>query len=65
MISTKELFKKYGKPNESGVPYLTTLILPYPMRLSWDKNVIVTKIRCHKLVANNLELIFNDLLKKY
>jgi hypothetical protein len=65
MISTKELFKKYGKPNESGIPYLTSIILPYPMRLSWDKNVKVTKIRCHKLVANNLELIFNDLLNTY
>jgi hypothetical protein len=42
--------------------YLTTINLPYPMRLSWDIDK-VNKITCHKLVAKNLN-VFNDILKR-
>jgi hypothetical protein len=65
MISTTELFRKYGTPTESGVPYLTKIILPYPMLLSWDRSKKVTSLRCHKLIAKNLENVFADILKEY
>jgi hypothetical protein len=45
--------------------YLTTINLPYPMRLSWDIDVKVNKITCHKLVAENFTNVFNDILKEY
>lgn len=64
MITTKELFAKYGKPNSEGT-YLVRIKLPYPMRLSWDRSEIVTHMQCHKLVANNFLGVFNDLLKVY
>jgi len=64
MITTEQAIKKYGTPSESP-KYLTTLKLPYPMRLSWDKNVTVNKITCHKLVSANLELIFKEILHYY
>ena len=54
MITTKELNAKYGKPTEDGRAYLVTLQLPYPMRLAWDKDKKVTKMRCHKLIKDNL-----------
>lgn len=36
MITSRELIAKYGKPNVTGEGYLTTIVLPYPMRLAWD-----------------------------
>jgi len=64
MITTQEAIKKYGFPTENP-KYLTTLKLPYPMKLAWDKNVYVNKIQCHKLVVDKLELIFKEILHYY
>lgn len=64
MLNTAQITKKYGKPNQQG-NYLTTICLPYPMRLAWDKDTQVTKMRCHKLVANDFLNVFNDLLEHY
>lgn len=55
----------YGKPNETGEGYLTTIQLPYPMRLAWDLDTTVKRMRCHKLVAENFRAVFNDLLIHY
>jgi len=65
MITTAELLKKYGTPSETGTPYLTKMALPYPMVLSWDKATKVTSIRCHKLIAENLRKVFDDILLEY
>ena len=35
------------------------------MRLAWDKNTKVTRIRCHKLVADQLKAIFTDIHNHY
>lgn len=64
MITTSQAITKYGKPTDKG-EYLVTLKLPYKMRLAWDKNTFVDKIRCHKLVAPKLDLIFKELLSVY
>jgi hypothetical protein len=52
-MKTAEIIAKYGKPTQNGSPYLTTIKLPYPMKLAWDKKVSVNKMSCHKLVAQN------------
>lgn len=65
MISTTELFRKYGTPTENGSPYLTKIKLPFPMVLAWDRSVKVTTMRCHKLIADPLTKVFEDLLKEY
>jgi hypothetical protein len=65
MITTKQLISKYGKPNVTGQGYLVTINLPYPMRLAWDLNTKVSRISCHKLVADKFIAVFNDLLKHY
>ena len=36
MLTTKQIIQIYGQPNQQG-SYLTTIILPFPMRLAWDK----------------------------
>jgi len=64
MITTKQAFEKYGVPSDNP-KYLVTIKLPYPMRLSWDKETKVTKMRCHKLVADKFDLIFKELLNYY
>jgi len=65
MITTQQLISKYGKPTQDGKPYLVTIALPFPMRLAWDKNTTITKIRCHKLVAQQLSDIFMEILNVY
>jgi hypothetical protein len=35
------------------------------MRLAWDLETKVNRMRCHKLVANNFKGVFNDLLSHY
>jgi len=65
MMTTNEIVKKYGKPNETGEGYLTTILLPYPMRLAWDLDTKVYKMRCHKLAAEAFLNVFNDLLAHY
>lgn len=63
-MKTTEIIRKYNKPNQQG-NYLTTIKLPYPMRLAWDKKTTVKTMRCHKLVADNFTAVFNDLLHHY
>jgi len=65
MMTTNDIVKKYGKPNETGEGYLTTILLPYPMRLAWDLDTKVSKMRCHKLAAEAFLNVFNDLLAHY
>jgi hypothetical protein len=65
MMTTNDIVKKYGKPNETGEGYLTTILLPYPMRLAWDLDTKVSKMRCHKLAAEPFLNVFNDLLAEY
>jgi len=64
-MTTNEIVKKYGKPNETGAGYLTTILLPYPMKLAWDLDTKVSKMRCHKLAAEAFLNVFNDLLAHY
>lgn len=64
MITTKQAIAVYGKPNQQG-SYLTTIKLPYPMRLAWDKDTKVNTMRCHKKVAEDFLGVFNDLLEHY
>jgi hypothetical protein len=64
MLTTNQTIAVFGKPNQNGT-YLTSIKLPYPMRLAWDKNTKVSTMRCHKLVANKFLDVFNDLLKHY
>lgn len=64
-MTTNQIIKKYGQPNEVGAGYLTVIKLPYPMRLAWDLDTTVTRMSCHKDVADNFIAVFNDLLYTY
>lgn len=62
MITQEQLISKYGTPNKEGKGYITQIVLPYPMYYDGKK---VTKISCHKLVADKLLAIFKDILDFY
>jgi hypothetical protein len=64
MLSTEKAIKKYGIPNVEGT-YLTTITLPYPMRIAWDTKVTTTKLRCHKLIADKVLAVFKEILAVY
>lgn len=64
-MTTQQVIKKYGQPNITGEGYLTTIDLPYPMRIAWDIDSTVKTMRCHKLVANNFKSVFNSILIHY
>jgi hypothetical protein len=64
MITTAQAIAKYGQPNEAGT-YLKTINLPYPMRIAWDLDTKVTRMRCHKLVADAFLNVFKELLAVY
>jgi hypothetical protein len=64
MLTTAQAIAKYGKPNEKGT-YLKTITLPYKMRIAWDIDTTVSKMRCHKDVADKFTAVFNDLLAHY
>ena len=64
-LSDVEVYARYGKPNETGKGYLTLIKVPYPMYLAWDKTIKVTKISCHKLIADKLTAVFAEILSHY
>jgi hypothetical protein len=62
MLTSKQANTIYGIPNANGDGYLTTIALPY--NFSYDGKP-VTKMRCHKLVADKFLAVFNDILAHY
>lgn len=64
MLTTEAAIKKYGTPNVEGTN-LTTVTLPYPMRIAWDTKTTTTKLRCHKLVADKFIAVFKEILEVY
>src|SRR3990167_5144435 len=67
-----ELNNFYGKHDldDQGRPtvrwensFLTTLDLPYPMRLAWDLDTPVRKIRVHQNVRPSLSIILDNIFK--
>jgi peptidoglycan hydrolase-like protein with peptidoglycan-binding domain len=55
------MVKFYGKVGTNQ----TSLQLPYPMYLAWDKDSVVSKITCHEKVHDSLERILKNTLDHY
>lgn len=62
LLSTGEIIAKYGQP---GTDNLVIMQLPYPMRIAWDLQYFANKIQCHKLVAEPLKAVFQEILSVY
>lgn len=63
MLNDIQIISKYGQPGDPD--NLTTITLPYPMRIAWDTTKTVRKIQVHKLIADKLINVFNQLLDHY
>lgn len=63
MLTDQQIIAKYGQPGDEK--NLTTIQLPYKMRVAWDLKTTVSKITCHKLIAIPLSGVFTDLLAAY
>lgn len=57
----KNMVNFYGPVGENQ----TSLELPYKLKLAWDKNISLNKIRCHEKCAKSLYTIFENTLKAY
>jgi hypothetical protein len=44
---------------------LTLIRVPYPLTLAWDLSREVSRIRCHKRVANSLTLVLESIFAAY
>lgn len=44
---------------------LTTIVAPYTMIAAWDPKVAITRIRCHRLLAESLKDILRGILAHY
>jgi len=64
MLTTAQLNKKYGVPS-ANPNFLTTIELPYPMKLAWDMTKTTKKMSCHKLVADKFKKVFDQILEAY
>lgn len=66
------LNKKYGKPYNADMTlntdweesYLTSIDLPFPMRIAWDKDEIVHSIRVNKNAAEKFEQALADIWRE-
>ena len=63
MLTDDQIIAKYGEPGDYD--NFTIINLPYPMRIAWDISKSVTRMQCHKLVANDFTNVFNQLLQAY
>ena len=62
MLTTNQTIARYSTPNETGKGYLTVINLPYPMRLAWDLDIKVTRMSCHKDVADDMLQLCKQML---
>lgn len=60
-MTDTQIIAKYGQPGE----HLTTIQLPYKMRLAWEPHTFIERITCHELIAAQLIAVFNELLQHY
>lgn len=63
MLTQQQIEAKYGEPGDPT--QLTTITLPYPMRIAWDTSKSVNKMQCHNLLAKPFYNVFKDLLAHY
>lgn len=63
MLTQEQIIAKYGNPGDES--NLITIEIAFPMRVAWDLKTSIRKIRCHKLIATNLKLVFEEILAHY
>ena len=57
----EDLSEFFGEPGQN----LTTISVPFPLKLSWSTDTVVYKVTCHKLVADSLVRVQRNILATY
>jgi hypothetical protein len=66
ILTDEEIIANFGQPIAPGYgSNLTKIILPYPLRISWDESKTINRVYCHKKIAIPLTDVFNELLSHY
>lgn len=63
MLNETQIRAKYGAPGD--IKNLTSIALPYRMRIAWDLKSTVKAIQCHKLIAEPLTVVYSEILGHY
>lgn len=65
MMTDQQIISKYGQPGD--LKNIVTINLPFPLRyvVSATKFVVVKKMQCHKLIANDLISVYKEILAFY
>jgi hypothetical protein len=62
----KHQLRADGTPSAKWLKdHLTVIKAPYPMVASWDPTEVITRIQCHRLVADSLRRILTGILDHY
>lgn len=62
-LSASQILKKYGQPGDPD--NLVVITSPFPFKIAWDKKKTITRLMCHKLIADNLLAALNEILAVY
>jgi len=64
-MTDQQIISKYGQPGD--LKNIVTINLPFPLRyvVSATKFVVVKKMQCHKLIANDLISVYKEILAFY
>lgn len=63
MMTDQQLKARYGDPGDMS--RIVTVSLPFPMRIAWDKSVVVNKISCHRDIKDRLLKALREILAHY
>lgn len=62
-LTTQEIVKMFGAKCDQA--NFVMVSLPFPMKLAWDLDVTITKVKFHKLVAHQFKRAFEQILGHY
>lgn len=66
ILTDAEVFAMFGEPIAPGSgANMSTVSLPYPMRIAWDKTRTIQKVYCHKKLVTPFSDLFRDILSTY
>jgi hypothetical protein len=63
MLTSVQIIERYGQPGDQK--NLSVIQLPFAMHLDWDITKSISRMTCHKLIAEPLLAVFNEILQVY
>jgi lysozyme family protein len=61
--NTKDIIKAYGKPGDTKM--LSRCIVPFDLRIAWNKNQKIKSFSCNKNVKDSLEKCYKEIYRQH